>query len=313
MFLYATALALGVLLSAAVLGYRLLCLPDSWLRHVLFALTLGAVLITPWALPGDATFARLCVGVVVCLCVVRLWESARRVVPAPAQASFWIYAYYFVTLPDTIFTTAPDERALARRRGLRRIARGLAKTVGLGGCFVLSSAWPALFDHALSKTAWCLLAAYLCCSAIVDVCAGINMALSGFDAVEVFNSPFLSRSPRDFWGRRWNMTFRNAAHRLIFLPLRQRHPGWAAAWVFIWSAAVHEYLIFAALQTSRGEMAAFFLSSGAVTLLETRYRRPVPLPRALAIALHSGWMLLVSPLFFAPLLRIMPVERWRLW
>ena len=135
------------------------------------------------------------------------------------------------------------------------------------------------------------------------------MLLCRYDAAEVFVAPMAARSPREFWGRRWNMTFRNTSHRLIFAPLQAQSPVLAGALVFLWSAALHEYLVIASLRTSTGEMGAFFVIHGIAALLDTRFRARAPLPKAMGIGLHWLWMWCTSPLFFAPLLAIVPIPR----
>jgi hypothetical protein len=123
----------------------------------------------------------------------------------------------------------------------------------------------------------------------------------------------MARSPREFWGRRWNTIFRNMAHRLIFLPLLPRSPLLAASLVFIWSALVHEYVVVASLHTTHGEMTLFFLIHGAATILNTRLSGRLSLPKSVAIALHALWMFVTSPLFFSPMRQIVRVDLIRLW
>jgi D-alanyl-lipoteichoic acid acyltransferase DltB (MBOAT superfamily) len=134
----------------------------------------------------------------------------------------------------------------------------------------------------------------------------------------MFDAPLLARSPRDFWSRRWNLAFRNLMHRLVFEPIRARgFPRLGVALVFALSAAIHEYLVVAALGRTRGHMTAFFLLHGLATLADGTLARLRGgrrlLPRPLAIAAHLVWFLATTPLFFAPVLEIYSVHRWRLW
>jgi hypothetical protein len=83
--------------------------------------------------------------------------------------------------------------------------------------------------------------------------------------------------------------------------------------VFLSSAVVHEYLVLAALGRTSGHMFAFFMLHGAATLLTGSRRTPWPVPRGVAVLLHSLWLVLTAPLFFAPLEEIFAVRYWRLW
>jgi Membrane bound O-acyl transferase family len=313
MILTVTAIVLANFAASILLGYWLIRQRDSWLRLVLLLASAGVLLVTPWLLPLGEPFSRLVVALTVIICVHRLWESQRRVLPGPAMRSFGPYAYNFLTLPDTLFNTEDAARVLAKRRGVQRLGRGAGKLALLVGMLMLPALWLGLWDSLPLRYLWCLWAMYLVSSAIPDVAAGVNMWLSGNDAVEVFDRPYLARSPREFWGRRWNMIFRNTAHRLIFLPLLPHSPLFAAALVFLWSALVHEYVVFASLGATRGEMTMFFLVHGFATVLATRFRHRVAIPRHVAIALHCLWLWLTSPLFFSPMLQIVRIDLIRFW
>jgi hypothetical protein len=114
------------------------------------------------------------------------------------------------------------------------------------------------------------------------------------------------------------MVFRNFAFRQVFAPLGVRgHPILAVCAVFALSAVVHEYMVLASLGATRGHMSAFFLLQGLATLTElalpSRARRRLVERAWLAVPLHMGWLTLTAPLFFVPLLEMVPFHTWRLW
>jgi hypothetical protein len=66
----------------------------------------------------------------------------------------------------------------------------------------------------------------------------------GVDAKPLMNWPILSQSVSEFWGKRWNLAFRDLTHRLLFRPLAVR--GFARGGlvaVFVFSGMVHDAVI----------------------------------------------------------------------
>ena len=70
---------------------------------------------------------------------------------------------------------------------------------------------------------------------------------AGIDAPAIMDAPVLASSLSDFWGRRWNLAFRDLAHTFVFRPFVGRL-GIAGATI------------------------AVFLTSGASTMLSSRCR-----------------------------------------
>jgi len=66
----------------------------------------------------------------------------------------------------------------------------------------------------------------------------------GVDAKAIMSAPLRSTSLGEFWGKRWNLGFRQLSHELIFRPLRRRFgPDAAAFSVFIVSGLIHDLVI----------------------------------------------------------------------
>lgn len=72
----------------------------------------------------------------------------------------------------------------------------------------------------------------------------IGWRLAGIDARPIMDAPILATSLSDFWGRRWNLAFRDMAHRHVFRPLVGRL-GIAGATmaVFFVSGIIHDAVI----------------------------------------------------------------------
>jgi hypothetical protein len=302
----------AALLFGGTLGYVIAGVRVQWLRSGLTLAAGGCLLLAPFLLPSGSRIGRSAVATVVVLAVHRLWETASNVYPIQAQQSFYNYLCYFLYVPEIQFSATPKHRSLAQREGAWRLIRGLLHALVAGLAFTAIAHWPGLMEDRAASTLWQLVTMYTFCAACCDLLGGSSMLATGHGALEVFHWPFLATSPREFWGRRWNMTFHNACYRLIFSPLvaspfAMRRPWLAASLVFAWSAAVHEYVVVAALGQATFHMTAFFLIQGAATALQSlirRSKRVKPLPRPWGIFLHTLWMGATSTLFFAPVTQI---------
>jgi Membrane bound O-acyl transferase family len=301
-------LALSVLPSFALLRSR-----QQRLARAFGWLLLVAIAGLPW-LAGTWPALRFFVGLGAVLTSARLAETLLGHAPARATRSLWSYFAFYFSVAEWVYSTTQEEARSARRAALGRFGRGLLKVGALLGCFALSTALPGLHSWWPLHALWCLYAAYLAFSGGTDLYTAAWMVLTGDSATEVFRAPPLATSPRDFWSRRWNAMFRNTAHRIVFTPLGgATRPLLSVSAVFLASALVHEYLMFAALGYSEGHMLAFFTLHGAATLITGARRTPWPVPRGLDVLLHSTWLVLTAPLFFAPMEQVFPVSGWRLW
>ena len=223
----------------------------------------------------------------------------------------------FLVAPDAHWLE-PTARGEARKQGLRVIGRGLAKLPFLFGLLAISTVYPTLHEYWFLQIYWALWTMYFAASAGADFLFIAPYCLAGLSVDEMFDVPPIASSPRDFWSRRWNLVFRTLAHRHIFLPLGGRdRPLLAVSAVFVFSAAVHEYLVVMALGSTQGHMAAFFLLHGAATiayglLSKRRGGRPF-MPRPAAIGMHMVFLTVTGWLFFQPFLQVIPAHTFQLW
>ena len=97
---------------------------------------------------------------------------------------------------------------------------------------------------------------------------------AGVDARPLMNRPLAARSLSEFWGRRWNMAFRDLAHRYVFAPLSNLcGPRSAVLFGFLVSGLVHDAVISLPAGGGFGGPTLFFAVQGAGLLAERRYVR----------------------------------------
>lgn len=85
----------------------------------------------------------------------------------------------------------------------------------------------------------------------------------GVMAQPIMAKPILSRTLSEFWGKRWNLGFRQLAHDLIFRPLHKRIGVSAASLlVFLVSGLIHDLVISLPARGGYGLPTAYFLLQG---------------------------------------------------
>ncbi|BCX47510.1 long-chain-alcoholO-fatty-acyl transferase [Haloferula helveola] len=91
----------------------------------------------------------------------------------------------------------------------------------------------------------------------------------GIDAVPLMNRPLLATSVSGFWGRHWNIAFRDLTHRMVFKPVLRRHGGSAAVLAgFLFSGILHELAITVPAGGGYGLPTVFFMIQGVAALVE---------------------------------------------
>jgi alginate O-acetyltransferase complex protein AlgI len=103
-------------------------------------------------------------------------------------------------------------------------------------------------------------------------------------AVEpIMRRPSRTTSLADFWGRRWNLGFRDVADQLLFRPLRRRiGPTLAMLLTFAVSGLIHDLVISVPARGGFGLPTLYFLIQGAAIAIERSHgggRVPDPLRR----------------------------------
>jgi hypothetical protein len=126
----------------------------------------------------------------------------------------------------------------------------------------------------------------------------LGWRLAGVDAQPIMRWPLKASSLTDFWGRRWNMAFRDVAYVHVFRPLVGRiGAAWAAMAVFVVSGLVHDFVISTPVHSGWGRPTLYFLLQGAGVLAErSSAGRRRGLGRGLTGRVFCGVML-VGPIF----------------
>jgi hypothetical protein len=123
----------------------------------------------------------------------------------------------------------------------------------------------------------------------------------GIVAIPIMNWPIYSESLAEFWGRRWNLAFRDLTHRFLFSPLRRPFgPVGALLAGFVASGLVHDLVISCPAEGGYGLPTLYFSLQGLALLVErSRFGRSCGLGRG-----FPGWLFclaiiaLPSPLLF---------------
>ena len=83
------------------------------------------------------------------------------------------------------------------------------------------------------------------------------------------SKPILSQALSEFWGKRWNLGFRQLAYDLIFQPLhRKTGVAGASLLVFLASGLVHDLVISLPARGGYGLPTAYFVLQGLGVTLE---------------------------------------------
>jgi hypothetical protein len=111
--------------------------------------------------------------------------------------------------------------------------------------------------------------------------------LRGVDALPLMNRPTVSTSLAEFWGRRWNIAFRDLTYQFLFRPLRPRLGAVGALVLsFVISGIIHDVVISLPAGGGYGGPTAFFAIQPAGILMERS-----SLGRAVGLGLGwRGWL-----------------------
>ena len=122
---------------------------------------------------------------------------------------------------------------------------------------------------------------------------------AGCDAKPIMNWPIDSTSLAEFWGKRWNLAFRDLTHRFLFRPLTKRFGVVGATTIgFFASGLVHELAITVPAGSGYGGPTAFFLIQLVGILFErSKWGRPIRGRFFTAICLLAPLYWLFPPAF----------------
>jgi alginate O-acetyltransferase complex protein AlgI len=122
---------------------------------------------------------------------------------------------------------------------------------------------------------------------------------AGVAATPIMNAPLRSHSLSEFWGKRWNLGFRQLSHDLIFRPLHGvLGVGGAGFLVFVVSGLLHDLVISVPARGGYGLPTIYFVVQGAGVAVERSHAgRRIGLGRGV-----SGWIFMAvitaTPVFW---------------
>jgi Membrane bound O-acyl transferase family len=113
---------------------------------------------------------------------------------------------------------------------------------------------------------------------------------AGVDAHPIMQAPLSATSLSDFWGRRWNLGFRQLTYRLIFQPARSRSGVVTATLLsFFASGLIHDLVISLPARGGYGLPTCYFVLQGLGVLFE----RSMPGKRLGLSSGTRGWLFAV--------------------
>jgi hypothetical protein len=99
--------------------------------------------------------------------------------------------------------------------------------------------------------------------------AALGWQSAGVKADPIMFKPLHSKSLAEFWGRRWNLGFRQLAHELVFRPLcRRTGTALAGFAVFVVSGLIHDLVISVPARGGYGLPTLYFVAQGGGVLIE---------------------------------------------
>ena len=121
----------------------------------------------------------------------------------------------------------------------------------------------------------------------------------GVKAEPIMSAPLRSTSLGEFWGKRWNLGFRQLAHELIFRPLHRPLGVQVAGFlVFVVSGLIHDLVISLPARGGYGLPTLYFLLQGTgVTIERSKFGKRLGLGQGV-----RGWCFMVvfltAPVFW---------------
>ena len=293
---------LGVLaLSAIGLCVGLLAGPTRPRRVAALAVGLSSLLV-PLSLPSESVLARGLCALWTIMIVLRSIDLAteRRTTSLPLRIALMFVAFDI----RAARRCPPEVQPRALGVGMLLALVGIAALVG---AIVLLPQLGTPWHYPLRWLAGAVFVYATADAANFLVTAGYRGL--GWKIPPQHDHPILSRSVAEFWSKRWNINVHAWLMRHAFRPFAARgRPVLGLCFAFFVSALLHWWLIYAALGfTWALPMGAFFLLQGLLVLAE-RAARINRLSPALQRAWTVGWMLLTTPLFVEPFLRLVPMS-----
>ena len=283
-------LPIGLIAAGAILA-------DGGRRRRALAVAVAALGLPLTWLSPHLPLLRACLAITIIWGCFRVYELARG--PAMPLSRRLFHALAFVDSRRI----EPRPPALPGRRLLRAL---LFAPLAAGGLWLALVVAPRATGHGGLALRWSggLVFAYGL-TEVVYVLIWTSYRVRGQLLPALHRDPILSRSVGELWGARWNLTVGSWLREHCFRPLARRgHARAGVALAFAVSALLHTYFALLPLGPAMALcMLAFFALQGVLVLAES-VLHIARWPTAAARTWFAAVMILASPLFIEPLLRI---------
>jgi hypothetical protein len=260
--------------------------------------TATLALLAPLGLPDSPAIPRFALTCFVVLVLGRTLDLTLR----PTQLSYAGRVWLLIALFDVRLA----KRIATRFDGAELRWLLIHAVVVAAAVYAVVRVAPGLDGAAHWLVRWGFGAAF--CYAFVEALHSvllIGYRLAGIVLPRINDAPIRSTTLGEFWGRRWNRVVAGWLRDYLFFPLARRRKatlGICAA--FGGSTILHFWIAWVPLDVEGGLlMASFFVVQGVALLLERRIGIE-RWPRAAQRSWTIVWMLVSSPLFVEPALRM---------
>ena len=247
------------------------------------ALRLAALVVA--ALPFGIPHFRFITAVLATVMVIKMLQAAAR----HEQPRGYLDFVLFLCLPVVARWEIPGRADVSR--AIRSVLRGAA-LIAVG--FVIARTTTELKEWPVAFVILFQVELYLVAAGAFNILVA-PLALRGIDYTDPFRSPFLAKSPAEFWGRRWNTWVNHLLHRYVFLPVGgKRRPSLGVFAAFAISGLAHEAIFGFIAWHVTGWMLVYFLTQAALVMLTSRWQAFRTLTRRAPVA---AWALTMIAMF----------------
>jgi Membrane bound O-acyl transferase family len=255
--------------------------PAAWLPLVV--LVLSALPFYRTAKPWVFMWA-LAIAIFMGLKWLTWWTARGQVVHTAARSGAYLFAW-----PGMDAKSFLDETTQATSPTARRWLWAILET-STGAALLWGVARMLPSQHPLARGWTGMLGMILLLHFGVFQLIALFWQSFGIAAWPIMSAPLRSMSLSEFWGKRWNLGFRQLAHDFVFSTVRRKLGAKGAGFlVFVLSGLIHDFVISVPARGGYGLPTMYFVLQGiGVTFERSRAARYLGLGEGL-----RGWMFVV--------------------
>lgn len=221
----------------------------------------GCLALVPLAIPHEQPILRFTALIFAWVMLLKIVQYLRRH-ETPARYIDFVQFLTVLAVADWNLPRRPDHR-----RASMTIGVGLLQLVLFAGIFL---ALRSLTPGAIVVVVATQILLYLALAGASNLAVS-QLHLRGVAHRAPFRSPLLSRSPSEFWGRRWNSWASHLFYRFAFVPAGgSRRPALGTLAAFGMSGLLHEALVGAASLRVTGWMVAYFTLQAVAVIVTSK-------------------------------------------